>query len=280
MDSPCLPPELEREIVETTACVHPETIPVLLLVARRICEWIERIRYRTITTDGESWTLPFNSLLLVIRSNVRPPDFFRDRVQHLFAGHIVSNNLPEVLSVCTEIQSLIIFRSDPMTLLRSLRPRRLYVNIRHLLTDLESPHLYPAFSLLTHLDVLDTFTSPHPSKHTLDSVITELALFPALTHLAMCECIANAPDILARCTRLVLLVDQHCSEPKSRHPLTHDDVRFVSIVLSDQEYIPDWVLGVRGGRDFWARGDMFVAKKRRGEIKPSSRYWIEDGDGI
>ncbi|KAJ7176961.1 hypothetical protein C8R46DRAFT_1077865 [Mycena filopes] len=282
MDSsspPCFPTDLEREIVETAAYLHPETIPALLLVSHRVHEWIERIKYRTVTTDGKLSTLSFQSLLRAIRSNIKPPSFFAERVQHLFAGYRrVDDELAEVLSAWIGFRRN--YGSDPMTLLPSLRPRRLYVHIRALLADLESPHLHPAFSLLTHLDVLDAFKNLHTSNLTFDWVIRELSLFPALTHLALYDCSASATAVLAKCTMLELLVDAPCDDPKSRHLYVADDLRFVSIALSDADYARDWIIGTQGGRDFWARGDMFVAKRRRGEIEPSSRYWIEDGDGI
>ncbi|KAJ7176981.1 hypothetical protein C8R46DRAFT_1346895 [Mycena filopes] len=273
--SPCFPLELERDITETAAYSHPQTIPALLLVSRRVREWIERIKYRTVTAGGGPPALPYGALIRAIRSNTRPPDFFRDRVQHLFAGDTVGNEVAEVLSVCTGIQSLVI-RSAPMTLLGALRPRRLSIFLQHLL---KSPHRHPMYSLITHLEVLDALKDFAPG-----SLIGELALLPSLTHVALYDCSSTARDILARCTMLKLLVDEHYSkrERDLRHPYhdTIDDVRFVSIVILDREYIPDWVLGTRRGRDFWARGDLFVAKRRRGEIHPTSRCWIEDGDGI
>jgi hypothetical protein len=41
------------------------------------------------------------------------------------------------------------------------------------------------------------------------------------------------------------------------------------MVVSDEDYVIEWIIGTRGGFDFWARADAFIAKKRRGEIHPS-----------
>ncbi|KAJ7256087.1 hypothetical protein C8J57DRAFT_1517809 [Mycena rebaudengoi] len=57
-----------------------------------------------------------------------------------------------------------------------------------------------------------------------------------------------------------------------------DDPRFVLMWLSNDEYAEDWKVGVEGGRDFWVRAELFIAKRKRGEIQPASRYWIEDAD--
>jgi hypothetical protein len=68
--------------------------------------------------------------------------------------------------------------------------------------------------------------------------------------------------------------------------------------VANDGYEQDWFDGVNDGLYFWARAELFIAKKRRGEIKPSSfssfpalagstsdfisgsRCWIEDEDGI
>ncbi|KAJ7059732.1 hypothetical protein C8F01DRAFT_1145482, partial [Mycena amicta] len=48
MDGPRLPRELEREIFELAAEIHPSTVAVLLRVAHRVQEWTEPFLYRTI----------------------------------------------------------------------------------------------------------------------------------------------------------------------------------------------------------------------------------------
>ncbi|KAJ7778917.1 hypothetical protein B0H16DRAFT_1683228 [Mycena metata] len=269
---PFFPPELEREIFEIAA-LHPSTIPSLLLVSRRVYEWIESIRYQTVTTNGELSSCRFRSLRRVIQSQTKPRGFFADRVQHLFAENIEPEELETVLSVCTGIRSLAILTSaDPPSspTLALLRPHRLHIPIRLVLDTCTSPTPHPMFTSLTHIDLF------HDHGHD----INYLASLPALTHLAMLKSSSQAADILARCRALKLLVDMHLHQPGSNYLRSNDDVRFVLIVVSDDEYTTDWVTGARGGIDFWARGDMFVAKKRRGEITPSSRCWIDDGDGI
>ncbi|KAJ7256066.1 hypothetical protein C8J57DRAFT_1517788 [Mycena rebaudengoi] len=57
-----------------------------------------------------------------------------------------------------------------------------------------------------------------------------------------------------------------------------DDPRFVLMWLSNDEYAEDWKVGVEGGEYFWVRAELFVAKRKRGEIQPASPYWIEDAD--
>ncbi|KAJ7744280.1 hypothetical protein DFH07DRAFT_777145 [Mycena maculata] len=77
-------------------------------------------------------------------------------------------------------------------------------------------------------------------------------------------------EILLHCKKIEVLI---CMEWEDAEyfdgvPLI-DDVRFVFMGLSASSYERDWEIGARGGIDFWQRADKFVAKKRRGEIKPS-----------
>jgi hypothetical protein len=45
-----------------------------------------------------------------------------------------------------------------------------------------------------------------------------------------------------------------------------DDPRLV--LLGGAGYFTDWVVGTNGGADFWVRVELFVAKKRPGEVEP------------
>jgi hypothetical protein len=61
-----------------------------------------------------------------------------------------------------------------------------------------------------------------------------------------------------------------------------DDIRFVYVTLGARfiNFWDGWFTQPRGGIDCWARADVFVEKKRRGEIQPGSfirlveRHWI------
>ncbi|KAJ7794387.1 hypothetical protein B0H14DRAFT_2923276 [Mycena olivaceomarginata] len=56
---PAFPPELERELFETAAVVHPATIPALLRVAKRVLLWIEPCTWLSVcTVTIVPWSLP------------------------------------------------------------------------------------------------------------------------------------------------------------------------------------------------------------------------------
>jgi hypothetical protein len=49
------------------------------------------------------------------------------------------------------------------------------------------------------------------------------------------------------------------------HHSVHDP-RFVLMCLTNEDYVADWKVGVDGGKDFWVRAELFLAKRKRGEV--------------
>ncbi|KAJ7444645.1 hypothetical protein B0H11DRAFT_440827 [Mycena galericulata] len=257
---PFLPPDLEREIFQLSAHLHPESAPKLLLVAHRVLTWIEPLIYRAISVEGDR-----APVLPALRLK---PQSFDDNVQHLFvAGVFSGDNLEEILSACTRIRSLVLLCASASVLsaFLRLRPQKLAIHLESLFggTDLVDFSL-PLFTTITHLDMFDIlseFTGPWPN----------LALLPALTHLALMAYTPAAVmmELLRNCLRVEVLVSRHFSTKTLENPISVEDVRFVSMLLPVSDIKSDWESGANGGMDFWARADKFVALKQRGEIKPS-----------
>jgi hypothetical protein len=124
--------------------------------------------------------------------------------------------------------------------------------------------IHPIFSFLTHLEVLGVFTDIE-----FQALSPKLALLPALTHVALVQVTDTnvATTILSTNPQLKVLICMQVIGPC--YALSFDDVRLVCMLLTDTEYEANWITGVNGGLDFWARADLFVAKKRGGEINPS-----------
>ncbi|KAJ7488961.1 hypothetical protein FB451DRAFT_1552893 [Mycena latifolia] len=278
--SPFFPPELEREIFETTAELYPETIyhwPCLLLIAKRVHEWIERIKYRTIISRvNHPHACPLRLLQNAIRSNLKSADFFYDRVRHLFIeNYNRKDELQSILAACSGIQSLMLNTWSGPAILPSLgvmKPRRLSISVGDLFSGAVSTELsHPAFTFVTHLHVWDylLFNS---------SLWSQFVLLPALTHLALYgRDESHVISLLSACPKIAVLIFM------SNNDLTVpsvDDARFVCMELPYGDYLDNWLAGTKGDVDFWVRTERFIAKKRRGEIQPSSRCWIEPGDGI
>ncbi|KAJ7488968.1 hypothetical protein FB451DRAFT_681141 [Mycena latifolia] len=281
--SPFFPLELERDILETAAYLYPETIPNLLLVALS-ASMNERIKYRTVTSDGIAHTCRIHVLQQAICSTVKPANFFRDRVWNLFVEkNMDEDKLVEILSMCSALRSLVVFPYPERSILprlQTMKLRRLALFLKGLFEDrLRLDPADPMFTSLTHLDLFDSLDS----SSDLLSLFANLALLPALTHLALFELNDSTvgTQLLSTKGKLKVLVRMQSLVPYPAEVLPSiDDARFVSLLVSDEEYPSDWIFGTRGRLDFWARAELFVAKKRRGEIKPNSRCWIEEGDGI
>ncbi|KAK7051918.1 hypothetical protein R3P38DRAFT_2857694 [Favolaschia claudopus] len=294
-ESPILPPELEREIFETAVIRHPDVILNLFLVSRRVHDWVEYVKYRTILPGGREFDLGVDTrmlcsevqLLRAIQSKSKPESFFRDRVRHLFAEDMSATEFQILLSACKNIDILAVLTStfpEIQSALQheALHPRRLSISISHLIESVpQEAQFHPILTSVTHLDLYDV-------NHR-DDFLDHLALLHALTHLSLWNGSASAAQMsaaLSKCRGLEALVDMHGGNPNEIHPTFQDDapctadIRFVSISLDDDAYLRDWVVGTQGGIDFWARADAFIAKRRHGDIKPSTRYWIEECDGI
>ncbi|KAF7364245.1 Zn(2)-C6 fungal-type domain-containing protein [Mycena sanguinolenta] len=284
MDSvqPLIPQELEREIFEIAAELHPDAISNILLVAARVHEWIEPLRYRTfILTDPASSCPRLRVLQQAIES--KPAQFIRDNVWHLFVEPDFLDALDTFIPFCTGVRSLVIFKPHTQMLsqLETARPQRLAVPIEFFGHTEESMPIdlgLPMFSSLTHLDIWEDIIAIAPSW-------SSLALLPVLTHLAFFGLSYDVGvTILGMCRKLQVIISMETEDSTEWLMLsaTVDDwePRFVGMVVTTENYASDWETGLRGGSDFWARADAFVAMRRRGEIEPKSRYWIEDRDGI
>ncbi|KAJ7303559.1 hypothetical protein DFH08DRAFT_825841 [Mycena albidolilacea] len=89
-------------------------------------------------------------------------------------------------------------------------------------------------------------------------------------------------SILAVCKGLKVFI-VYTEEPKYTMECLEriNDIRFVYIILQGAgDFLGGWLAQTRGGIDFWACADVFVKKKRRGEIQPASGCWIEPRDEI
>lgn len=177
-----------------------------------------------------------------------------------------------VFTACSDVRNLAAYMTRPLVLLphlSAMRFERLEIDIRQLFDPAPVDFSLPAFSGLTHLAL------PHDDLTFGDLYHFKagLASLPHLTHLH----VFNAPrpflcEVLSNCRRLQILIYLYDSEPRPLEDISRDlsidDVRFV-LTMSEVDYFPaDWKAGTQGGQDYWARADIFVAKRRRGEVQP------------
>jgi len=269
---PSFPAELEREIFEITASMHPGVIPTLLQVARRVLIWIEPLLYRVVRSDAH--------LGILDATRSKSPAFFHNAVRHLLLDGVSTEwsveEANDVLRVCTGVVNFAAIGklSNP-----TLLPILAGMNVQRMAGCLEvlfGDHRYidmthPAFTSITHLDIFDEIEAGETK------ICPYLPMLPVLTHLCLNN---NVPSdaiqkLLTDCPLLELLVvlwpDGRASEWAKNTSFC--DMRFVVAVCRD--YWGDWERGAQGRPNFWSVADWFVAQKRNGAID-GDRYFIED----
>ncbi|KAJ7132711.1 hypothetical protein C8R46DRAFT_655823 [Mycena filopes] len=270
-DYPLFPLDLEREIFETTAELYPATRTTLLRVARRVLVWIEPLLYRVVCVKQRRHR--YDAALPALLN--KPAEFCRLAVRHLLldAPGEISHKLLKLCSSVTDLGLGGSFQLDPAVLptLAEMRLQRLTVNIQALGGDMT----HPSFSFLTHLTILAHYSA------TLRLIVEQIPTLPALTHLTVFFDIPQdvIESILTSSPRLQQLMVLYLKHPAfaSRYDraktLQGCDPRFVIALYT--QYWSTWAACAEGlGDDHWARGDAFLAQKRRGEIE-AGRYWLD-----
>ncbi|KAJ7776163.1 hypothetical protein B0H16DRAFT_1449609 [Mycena metata] len=256
------PPEMEREIFETAAIQHPKMIHTLLLVCHRVHVWVEPFLYRVIQILHTS-----SRVLTVFQS--KPSTFLRLAVHHLWITP--AKEAPKILPNCSSVHSLFLnggLTPDLLDILDGMRVRKMSISVPVPLSGWpEQAFTRPAFRHVTHLDMYQD-----EGERTRWEDWSSLASLPALTHVCLSETTSShiLHDVLAECPRLVVVitawwVDDEKDATLFAQTLTTTDPRVVLITVSS--YDEDWKTGAKGGDDFWARAETFVARKRRGEIE-------------
>ncbi|KAJ6471071.1 hypothetical protein C8R47DRAFT_1147785 [Mycena vitilis] len=277
---PVLPTDLEREIFEFSAVRCPRSIPRLVLVAQRVKTWIEPMLYRTLSVVESTYRSQDTQNLRIevdAALHSKPASFLRSHVRHVALSEIRTDMAASILSVCTKTTSLAIFqtRATPalLPLIAPMPLSRLSVGLADLFGLLTVDFGHPIFARLTHLDV---FEAGWDSDH----MVSALSGLPCLTHLSLNpdpnETTPRVQDILASCNLLQVLVILFPNEDDMRdvgdeYTCFSHDLRFVTMVVD--HYLEDWESGQTGGVDYWIRAEIFIRKRRSGEIK-ASEYMI------
>ncbi|KAJ7757238.1 hypothetical protein DFH07DRAFT_460978 [Mycena maculata] len=269
--APALPPELEQHIFSICALSRPTCIPSLMLVASRVKDWIELLLYRTIILTEETLpvvdgypNLTLGHLLVLMRS--KPAPFFRASVRHLFSAVGLEGTLIAVLTICTGVENLHLGAIPPgssgLPLIAPSPLRHLYACLDSFFRAFPPPHR--RFSDITHLQLMDEWTDA--TGVPLDAMVSRiregLSTLPRLTHLSF-----TGEDFLPG----VLWKDPEQLRPHLK--VLSKDFRFVTMRLVD--YLNDWKLGVHTGNDYWNRVEIFISKRRAGQIN-ALQYCVPD----
>ncbi|KAJ7446329.1 hypothetical protein FB451DRAFT_1291881 [Mycena latifolia] len=265
---PTFPLELEREIFEITALMHPSTIPLVLRVARRVLIWIEPLLYRVVHISALPPHPPMARAFL-LATKTKPPTFFHAVRRMLLEDGVWDlEETRVILKLCTRIVDLAAMREtvDPtlLPILTKMPLRRLSVALYELFGGIGSiDFTHPMFTSITHLDAFDD------PRH----IYARIPSLPSLTHLSLDTRVSSdvLKTLLENCPRLEILIVAfgavaHDDVLEYARTTPISDVRFVVGLWPDYD-APD------GLPNFWALADDFVARKRRGEIDAGC-YWL------
>ncbi|KAJ6471757.1 hypothetical protein C8R47DRAFT_1324843 [Mycena vitilis] len=267
------PPELERELFETTALRYTNTIPTLLRVCRRSQLWIEPLLYRVLVLV--SWNPRLDAILSATAS--KSPAFLRRSVRHVLLGRPHSGQWERIVGLlreCSEITNLVLSGNIPFPILKILW-KLPFKNIACSPSDFFATRSFGSRALspyvsITHVDLMQDYG---PEETIWADHWSLLISLPALTHLALPPSIGDIlPRVLAECATLVVLVISTWSSRREPSVLSfaetltiHCDPRVVVMTMSTK-YSVEWRIGLRAGDDFWARAERFILRKRAGEI--------------
>ncbi|KAK7050174.1 tyrosinase central domain-containing protein [Favolaschia claudopus] len=293
MAEPPFPPEIEREIFETTALKYPNFAPTMLRVAWHVHAWIEPLLYRVLVIDSE----PI-ALALISAMSRKSPEFFHNAVHHIAVPLDSSTGVPnrlfspleQVISLCTGVRSFGCMdaflnpRFIPIfTGMHDLRRLSCCLEVLFdTLIDKENSIdlTLPFFNTLTHLECFDF----RPNSCVF---IQKLLRLPKLTHLGIPEEYLRTAEqdglfaTLAECPRIRILLFQYDGSPRAYEAMKQPHIYDPRVVLVVSCGWDDWKAEARGALRYWAEADDFVARKRSGEGDiETTRFWIhEDAAG-
>ncbi|KAJ7766653.1 hypothetical protein B0H16DRAFT_1522140 [Mycena metata] len=271
MDS--LPVDLERELFETAAICNPKMIPTLMRVCRRFRTWLEPLLYRVLIAHVY---VPGPTISAALS---KPTSFLKTAVRHVFLrnGSITMKEAnKKILSSCEGIINLTYsgtLDSELLPLLDKMHLRKLDFSVPSSSMGAsawaDSTLKHSLFRSVTHLSLYqNVYETP---AHSSWQDWFKLASLPSLSHLSVSqELSAILPHALAECPHLILAIilfwtmgpSQQDTARQFAEGLAFTDPRLL-VMVTMSILSKDWEIGARGGDDYWARAEKFVAAERK-----------------
>ncbi|KAJ6514348.1 hypothetical protein C8R47DRAFT_1090993 [Mycena vitilis] len=275
--SPRLTLEQERLVFELAATDRP-SILALILVARRVREWVEPLLYSVLTIEGNNKRT--RAILKAVKS--KPAPFLVASVRnvlveaHLESLKLDSSEVTELLEACPGITNLALYGvvAGPHLLpaLSAMRLQRLGADFGELFGSDEGVDLtHPLFSTVTHLDVFDyiDFEGDGDFEGHGTEWLHNLPALPALTHLRLTSPPTEETlrETLKGCSQLRVLVvtfdvtDECSFDAYSQAMEEGFQITDPRVVLAEMDsYSADWEKGARGGAEIWSLAEQHVHK--------------------
>ncbi|KAJ7189799.1 hypothetical protein GGX14DRAFT_580418 [Mycena pura] len=275
---PAFPLDLEREVFEMAALCHPGTIPTLLCVCRRVCEWTEPMLYRILFLSRA-----LSNKAQIAAASSKSKTFLHKAVRHVLVPpvcYLPGTKIEALLAKCSGATNLILLGlfGEVVEAIQHMRPTKL--SVANPIPGLALGLDHPLFTNVTHLDLFHAYVLLEETKCAWEQW-RSLASLPMLTHLAISPRLARGilPGLLAECQLLTLVVigfwdaGYMAVAVELVQALRVADPRVVVHVALN--FLADWQDAAYGADDFWARGDRFVVCKRNGQI-PRTRYLLDE----
>ncbi|KAJ6592541.1 hypothetical protein B0H19DRAFT_1279129 [Mycena capillaripes] len=279
---PTLPVELEREIFCMSARSRPLSIPMFMLVAWRVKQWLEPVLYETMvlgndvpdTVEGHPVSSA-NTLLLLLEQR---SSFFRDNVRNILIWWVRNvDDEKTILSRCRSVENLWLNQTDTspdlISVIEDLPLKHLHCSLDILFGSPEHiDFTHRLFAGITHLELFDNLINPE--------LYYDLAALPHLSHLSFSDSnvISIAPKLLRTCHSLRVLIFfglASCEATLGKHAETNELVKDPRFVAMDCKHeIRDWQLGAYSGVDCWSRAEDLIMKRKSGKVD-ALQYRIE-----
>ncbi|KAJ7862837.1 hypothetical protein B0H13DRAFT_2354404 [Mycena leptocephala] len=252
--APTLPLELERDIFEVAALSSHSQAATLMLVSKRVKQWVEPYIYRMVLVGGPTPNCA-NEDKLFLSSKAKPQLFIETAVRHFFLLRL-QGLLAEwtirwhgILALSTGVTNL--FSNVPfeglLPILGNMHSlSQLAVNIGLLFHGAPIDFTHNLFCNITHLEAFDIEGDC--------TVWIGLSHITTLTHFSCSNdhLLSLAEDILARCQslqRFIYICNGTEYGPAAPSTAKVVDSCFAVITLDDAA--ADWEKGVLLGKDYW-----------------------------
>ncbi|KJA18317.1 hypothetical protein HYPSUDRAFT_205437 [Hypholoma sublateritium FD-334 SS-4] len=212
-DSPRLPVELERQIVELAAMGSLKSAASLMLVSQRMRKWIEPILYSVFRLDG--WGKPYPPCYATVKARSglnttdnSPLEQYGQYILHLYIRGRSARTVTKILRNCPHVENLMIWMVvgvDTMLVeVLEARPlKKLSIHaVDFLLLYDDQPPTRPLALSVTHLDLMEVHDFGEGVNW--QTVVT----LPNLTHLRLIGTppVALVQLFLSECRKLERLV--------------------------------------------------------------------------
>ncbi|KAJ7044930.1 hypothetical protein C8F04DRAFT_1067049 [Mycena alexandri] len=255
---PFLPPELEREIVETAVRTNHKDAVVKLnlsLVAHHFHFWVDQVFYESVTIHGG------NADKFLTLVDLKPAGFFATVVKVLSVRNVNDSQTVRVLAACPGIQVLVLwlFASSrlPLSAL-DLFPLRRLATLLEFIANILTTTIQPNWvSTLTHLDL--------HYRPTIDASLNLTGIlrqFPRLSNFALLFFWAEVSVLAAICADFPGLRVFVITTPRAKFgEYSFLDPRIVLVEYTSMEGGKRWEVAPLGLPDIWTHAESVVDER-------------------